>query len=430
MLSNAKNRYAALLFGFLVIVYALTVSKSPSIDAVAAQYGSWRISQTGAPWIESLNFLEGRENRWTWITLNGSHEVISRSPGPVAFGVPAYFFFGGTEFSVLPGALSAAFITAVSVTLMFLALCHHLDLRQSLVVAVVLGLGTPVWSVAADAMWPHTLTVLGISGMAWASASRRWVLAGVFGGVAVWGRFHMALAVAALGLLEAWRARDWRIAARIGIVSLAITALLLPWGRWIYGEWLITGNRRLNWAASGAERYESLVANELGLFLGLGRGVFVWTPLLLVLLPALRRAWPELPSWTKSMAIGGIVYTLVQGYLNGFAGGDTFWGYRLGIECVVSVTPALALSLGKLGTAGRKLVGPLAVLQIIVIAVGAMTGDPGVLPEQGWWPNPVAQRLALDPSFGILLIVVSIVLAVLVPRVVWRDYLRRGETIR
>ena len=39
-----------------------------------------------------------------------------------------------------------------------------------LAVALVLGLTTPVWAVAANALWTHTVTILGIAGMAWAAS--------------------------------------------------------------------------------------------------------------------------------------------------------------------------------------------------------------------------------------------------------------------
>ncbi len=81
--------------------------------------------------------------------------------------------------SVVPGSLTAALLTAV---------CAGPDLpvlvrrspteRQALIAFALFGFTTPVWTVAANLMWPQTLTVLGIAGMAWAAASGRWWLAG------------------------------------------------------------------------------------------------------------------------------------------------------------------------------------------------------------------------------------------------------------
>ena len=43
------------------------------------------------------------------------------------------------------------------------------------------------------------------------------------------------------------------------------------------------------------------------------------------------------------LAVGGIAYALVQLKINHFAGGDTFFGYRLGLELVTAAAPLYVL---------------------------------------------------------------------------------------
>ncbi len=71
----------------------------------------------------------------------------------------------------------------------------------------------------------------------------------------------------------------------------------------------------------------------------------MWTPVVLLLLPALRRGWLEIPSWSKLLALGGFVYTCAQLRINYFPGGDGFYGYRHGLELLTCLTPMLAFAL-------------------------------------------------------------------------------------
>ena len=104
--------------------------------------------------------------------------------------VPAYVGASSdpNDFRILPASLFAAFLAWLAVLILHSALSRTVGARQSTIVCAVLALGTPVWSVAADAMWTHTLTILGIAGAAWAASRDRWLLAGALAGLGVLGR--------------------------------------------------------------------------------------------------------------------------------------------------------------------------------------------------------------------------------------------------
>ena len=135
--------------------------------------------------------------------------------------LPAYWIAQADSMTVIPGVMAAALACALGIMMMFLGDAHAGPrTRHALVACGVLAFATPVWTVAADAVWPHTVTVLGIGGMAWASATRRWWLVGLFGGVTLWGRLHAAIIVAVVGLLLGW----WRRSPRITLVIAAWSA--------------------------------------------------------------------------------------------------------------------------------------------------------------------------------------------------------------
>jgi alpha-1,2-mannosyltransferase len=114
------------------------------------------------------------------------------------------------------------------------------------------------------------------------------------------------------------------------------------------------------------------------------RGVLVWTPIVLLLLPALVRSWGSLPDWSRSLLVGGLLYTVTQAGMMTFTGGFGFYGYRYGLEFLACATPALALSQMRMGRVARILAGPVLALQFFAFFLGA-TFDFMWLPEDEAW---------------------------------------------
>ena len=73
------------------------------------------------------------------------------------------------------GGIAAAVLTAAAVALMFLGLGRAGASRPlALGATAVFGLASPVWSVSANALWTHPVTLLGICGAVWALPRDRW----------------------------------------------------------------------------------------------------------------------------------------------------------------------------------------------------------------------------------------------------------------
>ena len=69
-----------------------------------------------------------------------------------------------------------------------------------------------------------------------------------------------------------------------------------------------------------------------------------------------------------------------------FTGGDSFYGYRLGIEFVVAATPAYAMSLDHVGSTARRLITPVLTLQVCAMAFGAVV-DAFLGMDEAWTDN-------------------------------------------
>jgi hypothetical protein len=245
---------------------------------------------------------------------------------------------------------------------------------------------TPVWSVAANGMWPHTVTVLGIAGMAWAASTDRWWLVGIFGGITLWGRLHAAVIVAILGLAVGLYRRDFRITLRVATLSGSFLALMAVWTHWMYGSWNPMASYDTGPYGDYAAQNRLDLGNQLGMWVSPGHGFLVWTPVVLLLVPALVRSWHDLPDWSRALVGGGVFYTLLQAALNRYTGGDFNYGYRLTLELLVCVTPALALSARRMGPWARRLLAPVLALQALAIATGAFR-DGGFVGSGSAWSH-------------------------------------------
>ena len=417
-----------LLFCALAGVYVLTINPDPSPDAWSANFAGRHIAMTGDPVPDIADFplLDDNVIRETWIveTADG-REAVGRSPGVIAAVVPAYALARPDTVSPVPGGVTAALVTATAVLLFFLLLRARIGTRRAVVAAGLLGLGTPVWSVSADALWPHTLTTLGILGTAWAADRGRWWLVGLFGGVLLWGRLHAAVICAVVGLGVAWSRRRPDVAWRVGTVAVGSLALSSAWTRWMYGSWDPTsGYRAGDFTGSVLERAFDPV-NHLGFLVSADRGLIWWCPLLLVLGPTAWRHRRDLPDWSRWLAVAGGSYVVGQAVLNRFSGGDHFYGYRTSLELVVCLAPALALASPQLSARARRWLVPVAVVQVVVIAAGAISDDFYSPVGDVWWRHAFVDALVRRPGDLLPLVAATMVVVVLVARLLHAGWVVR-----
>jgi alpha-1,2-mannosyltransferase len=394
-----------------------------SADLWTANFASWHLVNAGNPWVEGIPFPDFDHNplRGEWFLDTNGHTVIGRSPGVIAVQLPAYFLAKPSSMTIVPGALTAALLTGLAVLLIYLALRRVASERLALLATLAFGFTTPVWSVAANDVWPHTVTIVGIAGMAWAATHNRWWLVGIFGGITLWGRLHAAVIVAIVGLFLAWRRRDPLLAVRVGLTSSIFLVAMSAWTRWMYGSWNPTASYDTSPFVDYAETNRFSIVNQAGLWVSPGRGILVWTPVILLLLPALVRSWRSQPDWSRALLYGGLAYTFLQGVLNRYSGGELFYGYRLGLELIACATPALALSVRELRPLGRIMLGPLLGLQLLIIAVGAIQDGGFVSTENSWHKNGFLMVLDNVGALGWITVAIAAGLGFLLGRMLDRS---------
>ncbi len=243
-----------------------------------------------------------------------------------------------------PAAITAAVTAAVVVGLLAVAFARITDSRTAALGAYVAGLGTGLWSVAADSLWQHGPAMLWIvAGTLLSIGHRQW--AGLAFGAAVLTRPHTAIVAAANGLTQAYQERSIKPAIQIGVGSALGLAGLVAFNAAVFGTPSITGGYSESFATSATNSdYFGFLGNVFGALLNPSRGLLVYSPFLILLLPGIPAAWRKAPAWVRGSAIGGLIYLLLQLKANRFSGGDTFWGYRYPLEMLAATGPLLLLA--------------------------------------------------------------------------------------
>ena len=299
-------------------------------------------------------FTENWRSPYFVAEVNG--RLVSRYPiAPAILALPFYGVPLGTgwlaqphrdwltfPWSVFyPAKFTAAFITALAVTMFFFCARELTDTRTSVLVTLALAFGTSVWSTASQALWQHTPSLL-------------------FQLIGVWfilrGKKRGALAVApgALFFSAATVVRMNNAVAALLFTLYALIEYRAALGRWMV--WAIPPaalamiyNALYNGSPFVFGYQEGLtqtmawlrVDGIIGLFLSPSRGLFIYSPFLLLALYGAARARRE--SARLFYFCVTIVFVVSVYLLSMFQNWDGGWGY--GSRLLVDALPYLTFLL-------------------------------------------------------------------------------------
>ena len=333
-----------------LLVYLLTATYDPfqANDNRAVNLSAWALGTQGT--LELPPEWEGG-NRWIVEGRDGAL-YTNRFPGAILWASPFHAVGemvvrrGAPDHPVFlnyaPGGVAAATVTALAVGMSFLVFRRLASRSLAAAATGVLAFGTATWSISADSMWTHGLTQLTLLLGVLATADGRHVRAGLGFAAAVLARPHTAVIPATVGIWSSARSRRWRPMIVIGLVSVLGLLSMSVYSFSLFGTWAPVagygatgpGLRSAGDILTLLERIAFMVAHPL-------RGVLVYTPFLLILLPFVRHGWRASPWWVRSAAVGGVLYLVVQVWGDSWAGGGGFFGSRLTIETLTLLGPLL-----------------------------------------------------------------------------------------
>ena len=312
----------------LLIAYNINLRQVSSYDTYASRFVPLSILRDGDLVLDE--FVPDRVKRQVgadffsnYFAWSHGHFFDSHPPvGPI-LALPVYVFPawtgipGNAELAAnLYSKLAASIMAALSALLVFAASRRVLGVfgldgdtcnRAALLAAIAYGLGTPVWSTASLAMWTHTPAVLGYAGAIWALIAGLPTAAGIAAAAAVIARPATAPAAALLGLYLvhriAGRSRENREARRASVrdmLRFAGAATIVgvagaTYNLWLFGN-LVGGapTRTQYWVdelGTAGMFSGSLLAGLAGLTISPSRGIFIFSPVIVIAILGAVRVW-------------------------------------------------------------------------------------------------------------------------------------------
>jgi hypothetical protein len=212
--------------------------------------------------------------------------------------------------------LLASLIVGVATVFVFLTARRSVELPFALGAAFVFAFCTPAWSTASRGLWQHGPSLMLLSIAVYLLKTRALAYAGLPLALAYVVRPTNAIALVVFSAYVAWRHR-----AQLGRYLIGCAAVLVPFMAYslsVYGRILppyFSGD-------AGFAGEPDVLAGALGLLVSPSRGLFVFSPvLLLALLGATKR---PLSGLDKCMGIVVLLHWLVMARSEAWWGGHCF----------------------------------------------------------------------------------------------------------
>jgi hypothetical protein len=269
--------------------------------------------------------------------------------------------------------LSAAVLTALSASLLYLALRRLTTVRWALALTLLYAFGTTTWVISSQALWAHGLSELALVILCLVlldpvPSRGAFVLAGLVTGIAVANRPQM-IVFAALAFLFVVVRHSRRVLEFVALPAL-IGGLVILYNRAVFQG--IAGGY------GGFDHFHGSLWDGLpGLFVSPNRGLFIFTPIMVFAIWGAVRVWRvESPPWLRWLTIGVLLHVMVHATFT-----EWWAGYTYGPRYLTDVLPALTLFLvyGLVplcrGPAMRAFAALLALYGVMVQAIGVYAAD-------------------------------------------------------
>lgn len=404
-----RNLFLVVFVPIVVIFIATMQWMLPvNIDAFTNTLTAHYVGTTGLPYAtEHEELITGDPtHQFTWMYETERGPLSPYPPGAPYLAAGIYALIG-SELSPLdlhstaypdsllessvppvwPGSLVAAITSALAVGFLGLTFGRIGSGGQAIAGAYVAGLGTSIWSVASDQLWQHGPSIMFLALAGYLMFREQFWWAGLAFGGAVLMRPQGALVAAAAGLTLSVMRRSIFPALKIGLASLPGVALLAYYHKATSGEWsvmggggsvssrLTGGGEEIQGVAEVGGAWQEVLDYLWNVFqgvIGTDQGFLLWSPFLLVLLFGIRKGWRGSADVTKALAVGSVVFLLVQ-YRIQIYGHATYFGYRYPLEGLTAAVPVF-FSTYVHWPRGRVLVAAAALFAVTLFAVGSVTG--------------------------------------------------------
>lgn len=387
-------RSSLLVFVLLLAVYLPSASYGlrVSTDTAMAAMPAWNLVEHGTLDLSAhRGFLEGRSVALPEAREVGDRLYSGRNPGPTLWALPFYAlaspWTGAEPVPLWPAGIAAAVAAAAAVAVLHASFRRLVSPLEAFGAAMVMGLATTTWAVSADALWTHGPAQLGLAAAMLGLSSSRHAASGTAFGAALLARPYAAFAAAGAGLYLSWQERRLRPALGVGLATIPWVLAYLLYARLLFGRWSIVGGYYVfedSYVSNvlGTRSGEGLLDRTLFHLSRFGRslfdldqGLFIYSLFLVLLVPGLVKAWRVALPWVRGAAVAGTAAFVAQVAVNGWWGGDFFFGNRYTLEALTLWSPLLLLAWREhvVPDRGRaRLFAVIVVINIVWIGYGAV----------------------------------------------------------
>ena len=293
----------------------------------------------GEPFSAHQGFFVGDEQGHTY-------NYFPLGPSIISLPIVAYFRQQGADMRTWDNdqlQLQIASVTSVMMLLITYATARNfLGQGESILLAFVATWGSGYISTMGTALWSINYTTVAIGFSLYLLTRQKnpnWVyyLLGVLLFIAFFNRASAATFILVVFLYLLWF--DWRHFLRTGIVAGLLLLLFLGWSQWTFGSWLpayFSSNRL------AIDRGFTFLSAVYGNLFSPSRGIFVFSPFLLLGLFGVGLAWRKL---THRPFILLSLFWFISSILL-IARSTNWWGgFSFGPRILVENLPALVLLL-------------------------------------------------------------------------------------
>jgi hypothetical protein len=297
-------------------------------------YTSVAVVQKQTIWLDSyLPYIEQRSGEHPYmVSVRPSGHVVTSTPTAssiLALPVVAAFTVAGARGQdwnawMEASMLTAALTSAATVALLFVLLTRLTTRRRAAFIAVTYAWGTLAWGISGQALWQHGGAALALTVTLLALLDRRFVLAGL--AITAMAAFRLTTPVLAVCLLPliGRRPGDW--------LRFLLAAAPLPLALGIYNTVAFGSPFRQGYGSNRITDSAQLKGGRVldgipGLLVSPGRGLFVYSPVLLFAIVGAIAGRRQL--LYRLSAISFAVYVVVVANVSQWWGGEGFGARKL-----------------------------------------------------------------------------------------------------
>jgi hypothetical protein len=407
---------AALLIGLVcLLVYNANLRLIGAGDTYPARFlpfGIWRYGTVTLDPIADTT-AQGHPQPY-WIVHTREGHAVSLYPvvlpvliAPLYVPAVAYLQLRGWDegrfdrVAMIMEKLIASLLASAGSALMYLLLRRRAKPRDALLLTAAFAFGTNTWVISSQSLWQHGLAELLLAGalllLTGPCTPYRALAAGFLCALLATNRPPDAVIAAALGLYGLlWARRSTMAVALLAMGAAVPTALVLIYNLGVAGA-LAGGYGAANVASSSFFRYD-LLPGVAGLLVSPARGLFVFSPFLLLLPACLPRAFRDRDIRPLNLLLMAAAVVQVLLYAKTDWRGGFAWGPRFLTDLMPLLVWMLVPIFPTLPRPGRLVFTAALGLSIVIQAIGAFwymgTSDLAIFAVPG---GPGEMRAAWDP---------------------------------